>query len=260
MLEGADRASGTPRCWPGWPAARLKAKHDRLGKRDREVRRPPRRADPDAAGPDRRPDRPDRQSSPPGSRSCSPRSPPPRASTPTAPPARPPGGARAPRCCPPWTASMEVTGIGRGGALVILAEIGLDMTRFPRPAHLVSWAKLSPRTIQSGARSRAGRTGKGNPYLKGILGEAAARSRQDRHLPRRTVPAAGQAPRQAQGPRRRRPLHPGHHLAPARRPHRPLPRPRQRLLRQPHRQSNAKSAATSASSSPGCTVTITQAA
>jgi len=38
----------------------------------------------------------------------------------------------------------------------------------------VSWAKLSPRTIQSGARSRAGRTGKGNPYLKGLLGEAAA--------------------------------------------------------------------------------------
>jgi hypothetical protein len=38
----------------------------------------------------------------------------------------------------------------------------------------VSWAKLSPRTIQSGARSRSGRTGKGNPYLKGVLGEAAA--------------------------------------------------------------------------------------
>src|SRR5207247_2198154 len=29
-------------------------------------------------------------------------------------------------------------------------------------------------TIQSGARSRAGHTGKGNPYLKGVLGEAAA--------------------------------------------------------------------------------------
>jgi len=48
------------------------------------------------------------------------------------------------------------------------------MSRFPTAAHLVSWAKLSPRTIQSGARSRGGRTGKGNPCLKGILGEAAA--------------------------------------------------------------------------------------
>jgi transposase len=68
----------------------------------------------------------------------------------------------------------EVPGIGPRGAQVILAEIGLDMGRFADAGHLVSWAKLSPRTIQSGARSRGGRTGKGNPYLKGILGEAAA--------------------------------------------------------------------------------------
>ena len=68
----------------------------------------------------------------------------------------------------------EVTGIGREAAQTIIAEIGLHMSVFPTPAHLVSWAKISPQTIQSGARSRAGRTGKGNPYLKGILGEAAA--------------------------------------------------------------------------------------
>ena len=40
------------------------------------------------------------------------------------------------------------------------------MSVFPTPGHLVSWAKISPRTVQSGARSRAGHTGKGNPYLK----------------------------------------------------------------------------------------------
>jgi len=57
---------------------------------------------------------------------------------------------------------------------VILAELGLDMGIFPTPAQLVSWAKLCPRTIQSGAKTRAGTTGRGNPYLKGILGEAAA--------------------------------------------------------------------------------------
>jgi transposase len=67
----------------------------------------------------------------------------------------------------------EVPGIARHGAQVILAEIGLDMGIFPTPGHLVSWAKLSPRTIQSGAKNRSGKTGKGNPYLKGILGEAA---------------------------------------------------------------------------------------
>jgi transposase len=68
----------------------------------------------------------------------------------------------------------DIPGIARHGAQIIIAEIGLDMTRFPTAAHLASWAKLSPRTIQSGARTRAGKTGKGNPYLKGLLGEAAA--------------------------------------------------------------------------------------
>jgi transposase len=68
----------------------------------------------------------------------------------------------------------EVAGIGRESAQAIIAEIGLHMSLFPTPAHLVSWAKISPQTRQSGARCRAGRAGKGNPYLKGILGEAAA--------------------------------------------------------------------------------------
>jgi hypothetical protein len=68
----------------------------------------------------------------------------------------------------------ELPGIGPLGAQVIIAEIGLDMTRFPTPAHLVSWARLCPRTIQSGSKRRSGPPGNGNPYLKGVLGEAAA--------------------------------------------------------------------------------------
>lgn len=68
----------------------------------------------------------------------------------------------------------EIPGIGPGTAQIILAEVGFDMSRFRTAAHLVSWAKLCPRTIQSGAIQRGGKTGKGNPYLKGALGEAAA--------------------------------------------------------------------------------------
>jgi transposase len=68
----------------------------------------------------------------------------------------------------------EIPGIGSKAAQTIIAEIGLDMSRFPTAAHLVSWAKLSPRTIQSGPVTRGGKTGKGSPYLKGVLGEAAA--------------------------------------------------------------------------------------
>ena len=68
----------------------------------------------------------------------------------------------------------EIPGIGMHNAQEIIAEIGLDMSRFPTPEHLVSWAKLCPRTIQSGSRSSAGKTGKGNRYLRAVLGDAAA--------------------------------------------------------------------------------------
>lgn len=67
----------------------------------------------------------------------------------------------------------EVPGIAERAAQILIAEIGLDMSQFPTPAHLVSWAKLSPQTIQSGPKTKVGKTGKGNRYLKGVLGEAA---------------------------------------------------------------------------------------
>jgi transposase len=66
-----------------------------------------------------------------------------------------------------------IPGISRHTAQVILAEIGTRMAQFPTSGHLVSWAKLCPLTIQSGATTRTGRTGKGNRYLRGALGEAA---------------------------------------------------------------------------------------
>jgi transposase len=72
------------------------------------------------------------------------------------------------------TGLAQIPGINTESAQLIIAEIGLDMTRFPTAAHLVSWAKLCPRTIQSGTKHSTTKTGKGNPYLKGALGIAAA--------------------------------------------------------------------------------------
>ncbi len=67
----------------------------------------------------------------------------------------------------------EIPGVGKTGAQEIIAEIGIDMTRFPTAGHLVSWAKFAPRARQSAGKAKPGTTGKGNPWLAGTLGEAA---------------------------------------------------------------------------------------
>jgi transposase len=77
----------------------------------------------------------------------------------------------------------DITGCGIIAAQAIIAEIGLDMTVFGTAGRLAGWAKRSPQTRQSGSKTSGGRTGKGNPYLNGILGEiAASASRTDTFL------------------------------------------------------------------------------
>jgi transposase len=77
----------------------------------------------------------------------------------------------------------EIPGINTESAQLIIAEIGLDMTRFPTAGHLVSWAKLCPRTIQSGTSltrarpAKATRTSKArSASLRPPLPAARARS------------------------------------------------------------------------------------
>jgi transposase len=68
----------------------------------------------------------------------------------------------------------EIPGIGRVAAAVILAEIGVDMTRFPTAGHLCSWARFSPGINSSAGKTKGnGSTGHGNRYLARVLGEAA---------------------------------------------------------------------------------------
>jgi len=67
-----------------------------------------------------------------------------------------------------------IPGIGVTAAQAIIAEVGLDMTRFPTAAHLASWAKFSPIISESAGKKKGkNATGHGNRYLARVLGEAA---------------------------------------------------------------------------------------
>jgi transposase len=69
----------------------------------------------------------------------------------------------------------EVPGISLDAAHAVLAEIGLDMARFPTAGHLVSWARYAPGVKESAGKKKGkNATGHGNPYLARVLGNAAA--------------------------------------------------------------------------------------
>jgi transposase len=55
----------------------------------------------------------------------------------------------------------------------IIAELGVDMRRFPTAAHAVSWAGLAPGKNERAGRNRSARTTKGNKHLKALLVQAA---------------------------------------------------------------------------------------
>lgn len=64
-------------------------------------------------------------------------------------------------------------GLSTVSASVIVAEIGVDMSRFKTPGHLVSWAGLCPRNDESAGKRRSTRLRHGGNWLKTTLVQAA---------------------------------------------------------------------------------------
>jgi len=66
-----------------------------------------------------------------------------------------------------------IPGVAQRTAEILVAELGLDLTRFPTPGHLASWAGMCPGNHESAGKRQSGRTRKGNRALRAALVEAA---------------------------------------------------------------------------------------
>lgn len=71
------------------------------------------------------------------------------------------------------TRLQTIPGVGAASAEVIVAEIGVDMNRFPTPGRLASWAGMCPGNDESAGRRRTGRTTKGNQWLRTTIVQVA---------------------------------------------------------------------------------------
>ena len=74
-----------------------------------------------------------------------------------------------------------IPGVGALTAQVIIAELGMDMTRFVSHRHAASWVKICPGNHESAGKRRSGRTGKGNQHLRAALVEAAQAATRTRN-------------------------------------------------------------------------------
>ncbi len=66
-----------------------------------------------------------------------------------------------------------IPGIGETVAQIIVAEIGVNMERFPTANHLASWAGMCPGNNESAGKRKSGKTTKGSRYLRTALVQAA---------------------------------------------------------------------------------------
>lgn len=68
---------------------------------------------------------------------------------------------------------MTIPGIGERAATSLIAEIGVDMTKFQTAAHLASWSGLKPRNDESNKKIKSRRITHGNIFLRKTIIECA---------------------------------------------------------------------------------------
>jgi transposase len=86
--------------------------------------------------------------------------------------------------CGPFAAAVTlldtIPGVARRTAAMLVTEIGTEMTRFPSADHLASWAGVAPGNHESAGKRTAGKTRKGNRFVRTTpvqAAHAAARTR-----------------------------------------------------------------------------------
>lgn len=75
----------------------------------------------------------------------------------------------------------EIDGLGRVNSEEIIAEIGVDMTRFPTAAHAASWVGVCPGNNESAGKRKSGKTRKGNSHARSALVRAARAASRTKH-------------------------------------------------------------------------------
>ena len=82
------------------------------------------------------------------------------------------------RVIAPFEAEVDllrtIPGVDRRAAEGIIAEIGVDMSRFPNSGHLASWAGMCPGNHESAGKRRGGHSRKGSKWLGALLAETAS--------------------------------------------------------------------------------------
>jgi transposase len=68
---------------------------------------------------------------------------------------------------------QTIPGVGQRTAEILVAEIGVEMERFPTYRHLAAWAGMAPGNHESAGKRKSGKTRKGSPWLRSVLVEAA---------------------------------------------------------------------------------------